>query len=109
MARPSTLEGNPLLRSRLVVSRAGADVGKDARVAALQALLTETVELMGASPKEQRYHQALYHTYVKPTPSQEKAAELVDVPYSSFRRHLKEGIVRVTDVLWHHEIGAGEQ
>jgi hypothetical protein len=29
------------------------------------------------------------------------------VPFSTYRRHLKAGLIRVVDLLWQKEIGAG--
>jgi len=47
----------------------------------------------------------LYHTCLHPAPTQEQAAELLDLPFSTYRRHLKTAIERVNDVLWQREIG----
>jgi len=41
--------------------------------------------------------------YIQPTGAQEQVAELLDIPYSTFRRHLKEGTRRVTTLLWEWE------
>ena len=105
LARPDGLRGNPLLRSRLVVQRAGADSGETERMVALRKLLLETVEAINASPKDVKFYRALYHTYVQPAPTQELAAELLDVPFSSYRRHLKSGMEMVTALLWRREVG----
>ncbi|NJL21123.1 MAG: hypothetical protein HC895_10360 [Leptolyngbyaceae cyanobacterium SM1_3_5] len=42
---------------------------------------------------------------MQPAATQEKAAELLDLPFSTFRRHLKAGITRVTEILWFQETG----
>ena len=60
---------------------------------------------MQASPKDLKYYRAVYHTFVQPAATQEVAAELLDLPFSTYRRHLKAGIARVTDLLWQREIG----
>ncbi len=104
VSRPGGLRGNPLLRSRLVVSRTGAESGESERVAALDALLREAVDTLQTSPKEVKYYRAVYHTYVQPAATQEIAAELLDLPFSTYRRHLKAGITRVTELLWQREI-----
>jgi hypothetical protein len=105
LLRPAILRSNPLLRSRLVGDRAGSDAE---RVAALQALVHEACATMQASPRDSKSYRALYHTYLQPAPTQEQAAELLDLPFSTFRRHLKAGIARVTDILWQQELqGAG--
>jgi hypothetical protein len=34
---------------------------------------------------------------------------VLDLPFSTFRRHLKAGITQVTDMLWQREIGGLEK
>lgn len=106
-SRPHRLRENPLLRSRMVVERAGALASSEQRVAALQALLHETVEMPQVSPREAKLYRAVQYTYLKPAMTQEQAAEALDVPFSTYRRHLKAGMIRVVELLWHKEIGAG--
>ncbi len=43
----------------------------------------------------------------RPAPSQELAAEQANMPFSTFRRHLKEGIQRITAELWARESSGG--
>jgi len=101
LARPDGLRDNPLLRSRLVAQRAG----DGDRAAALRKLLLETAETLNASPKDVKFYRAVYHTYIQPAPTQEAAAEVLDVPFSSYRRHLKTGVDQITEMLWHREVG----
>lgn len=106
---PEALRGNPLLRSRLVVDRAGAGADDAARVAALQAMVKEAMESLRQSPREAKLYRALYHTYLQPAPTQEQAAELLDLPFSTFRRHLKTGIAQVVEILWQQELSGAEK
>ncbi|MDX2139869.1 MAG: ATP-binding protein [Chloroflexota bacterium] len=101
--RPDLLHDNPLLRSRLVMER--TVTSEEARVQVLRGLVRETAETMQSAPREAKFYRALYHTYIQPAATQEAAAELLDLPFSSFRRHLKSGIERVTELLWAQEIG----
>lgn len=105
-SRPHRLRENPLLRSRMVVERTGANAGSDERMNALQALLREAVEMPQVSPREAKLYRAVQFTYLKPAMTQEQAAEALDVPFSTYRRHLKAGMIRVVDLLWQKEIGA---
>jgi long-chain acyl-CoA synthetase len=41
---------------------------------------------------------------LQPAPTQEVAAELLDLPFSTYRRHLKSAIERLTEVLWNQEL-----
>jgi hypothetical protein len=61
------------------------------------------------SPRGAKLYRALYHTYLQPAPTQEQAAELLDVPFSTYRRHLKMGVERVAELLWQQEIAGPEK
>lgn len=106
--RPDLLRGNPLLRSRLVMEKVGMNAGESERIAALRTLLREAADALQQSPREAKFYRPLYHTYFQPAPTQEQAAELLDLPFSSFRRHLKSGVMRVSEILWAQEIGGIE-
>ena len=103
--RPDMLHSNPLLRAQMVAGRAGQVAGAAANVAALRALLKEAAEQLRASPKENKFYRAIYHTYIQPAATQEQAAELLDIPFSSYRRHLKSGMARIGEILWQVEVG----
>jgi hypothetical protein len=105
LTRPDILGASPLLRSRLVVTKTGTTISIAERVDPLRSLVREAVDSLHASPREAPLYRALFHTYIQPEPSQEQAAELLDVPFSTFRRHLNAGITRVTGILWQREIG----
>lgn len=101
--RADALCHNPLLRSRLVVEKVPSP-GMAERVAALQAVVQAAAESLQSSPREEKLYRALDRTYLHPAPTQEQAAELLDLPFSTFRRHLKVGATRVADILWQQEI-----
>jgi hypothetical protein len=98
--RPNLLAANPLLRSRLVIEAAEPPVTP----AILQALLREASASLTGNPKDEKLYRAIYHTYLEPAPSQERAAELLDLPFSTYRYHLNKGIERVTGWLWQREL-----
>ena len=104
-ARPDALRANPLLRSHMVQARTSAGASGDERVAALRALLGETADALRGAARDAKLYRALHHTYLQPAPTQERAAELLDLPFSTYRRHLKDGIARVVDLLWQREVG----
>ncbi len=103
-SRANALQNNPLLRSRLVVERITTIANPPERITILQTLVQEVVESLQTSPREAKSYRALYHTYLHPAATQEQAAELLDLPFSTFRRHLKAGVRHVADILWHREI-----
>jgi hypothetical protein len=96
--RPTALQGNPLLRSRLAQSAGGASP------AVLQAVLKEAAEELRANPRDEKLYRALLRTYLDPAPTQEIAADLLDLPFSTYRRHLSNGIERITAYLWQREL-----
>ena len=98
--RPAALARNPLARTR--VAAAAGRPGDPA--AALQALLEEAVPAATADPRDARLQRALDRTYLRPAPTQEAAAELLGLPFSTYRGHLTRGLERVTDLLWEREL-----
>ena len=105
LARPPALRRNPLLRSRLVLERAGMSSTEQERVEVLRAQIKQTVESLQSTPRENKLYRALYHTYLRPAATQEQAAEVLDLPFSTYRRHLQSGVVRVAELLWQDELG----
>jgi len=102
-ARPGGLTGNSLLRSRLVSE--AADKGPRERSEILKSKVREAAEALRVHPRDEKLFRALECTYLHPAPTQEAAAELLDLPFSTYRRHLTSGIQRLTEILWRQEIG----
>ena len=102
-ARPNALAGNPLLRSRLVSDAASKSPRE--RTEILKARIREAAEALRVHPRDEKLFRALEATYLHPAPTQEAAAELLDIPFSTYRRHLTSGIQRLTEILWREEIG----
>lgn len=102
--RPLALRESPLLRSRLIVERTGLEADAGERVERLQLALREGSERLRATPRDMKFFRALHHTYLQPAPTQEMAAEVLDLPFSTYRRHLRSGIERLTEFLWQQEI-----
>jgi hypothetical protein len=98
--RPGALAMNPLARTRVVRER-GAEL---APPEALRELLHEAVDTLRADPRAPKLVRALERTYLRPAPTQEAAAELLDLPFSTYRGHLTRGLERVVDWLWQREL-----
>jgi hypothetical protein len=97
--RPDELAANPLARSRLV--RAHED---GTAADALCALIDEAIASLRADPRDAKLARALERTYVRPAPTQEAAAEVLGLPFSTYRGHLTRGVERVVDRLWQREL-----
>jgi hypothetical protein len=102
--RPDLLAHSPLLRSRCLVERSD----QSPTPALLHALLHEGVELLTASPRTRKLHRALWHTYFAPAPTQEMAAELLDLPFSTYRYQLGKAVKQLGDWLWQQELYGAE-
>jgi hypothetical protein len=97
--RADLLAANPLLRSRLVV-----DKGANEPTKTLRSVLRQSVELLKNNPKDEKLYRALWHTYFEPAATQEQAAELLDLPFSTYRYHLTNGVERIVAWLWQAEL-----
>ncbi|MCW7944396.1 hypothetical protein AAW14_20775 [Streptomyces hygroscopicus] len=93
-----------LLGSRLVTARAGAEANPRDRAEALRQAIRDAAAVLAAAPHDRRAHRALHHTYIQPASTQQRAAELLDLPMTTYRRHLSAGIQRLTEELWQQEV-----
>lgn len=98
--RPDLLAHSPLLRSRCLRDRSDAEPTP----ALLQARLRESAEMLITSPKGQKLYRVLWHTYFEPAPTQEAAAELLDLPFSTYRYQLGKAVEQLTAWLWQQEL-----
>ncbi len=79
-----------------------------ARAEALCALLHEAVDAMRADPREEKLGARPGPHLPATRADEEAAAELLDLPFSTYRGHLTRGLERVVDWLWQRELyGAG--
>lgn len=103
-ARPDRLVGNALLSSRLVADRPEGQSPSDT----LRHLVRRSAEELNSHPRDQRLYRALYRTFLNPAATQERAAELLGLPFSTYRAHLRAGTQRVIDLLWQQELYGAE-
>jgi hypothetical protein len=104
LRRPDLLARNPLLRTRLAHDRAG----DDANAATLETLIREGIETLREHPRDDKLWRAVERTYMHPAATQERAASALGLPFSTYRRHLTQGVDRVVRWLWDREV-YGEQ
>ena len=97
--RPDDLAANPLARSRMVRA-----CEEDAPGDGLCALVEEAIASLRADPRDAKLARALERTYVRPAPTQEAAAEVLGLPFSTYRGHLTRGVEHVVDRLWQREL-----
>jgi hypothetical protein len=95
------LSRNPLLRTRLVHDRAGDG---EPGAATLETLVRAAVETLREHPRDDKLWRAVERTYVRPAATQERAAAALGLPFSTYRRHLTQGVDRVVAWLWDQEL-----
>jgi hypothetical protein len=98
--RPEALSSNPLMRSRAVRDRGGERPSPEA----LRDLLGEAIDTLRVNARDEKLHRALARTYVRPAGTQELTAEALGLPFSTYRRHLSRGVLRVVEWLWQREL-----
>ena len=97
--RRDALVRNPLLTARVVVDRADLPP-----LQALSAAVHEAIAALQPYPRDLQLQRVLDRTYLRPASTQEGAAEVLDLPISTYRRHLARGVDRVADWLWQREL-----
>jgi hypothetical protein len=103
--RSDLLARNPLVRTRLVRDRAE---DQEPVAVTLKTLLGAAVESLRDHPRDDKLWRAVDRTYLRPAATQERAAEALGLPFSTYRRHLSQGVDRVVAWLWDREV-YGEQ
>lgn len=106
LCRPDLLERNPLMNTRLVQAEAEGG-GEPVSAATLEAVVLHGVDGLRRHPRDDKLLRAIEMTYVDPAPTQEAAAARLSVPFSTYRRHLTQGVERVTRLLWDREVYGG--
>jgi hypothetical protein len=99
MRRPDRLSANPLMGTILAFGIDGADATR------LRTSLDRAIDQIACEPRGEGLARVLDRTYRRGAPSQEAAAEVLDLPFSTYRRHLGSAVQRLTDLLWAVEIG----
>lgn len=101
LARPDLLVRNPLLRTRLLSDRAGAG---EPTAETLRAVLHDAAGVLREHPRDEKVWRAVERTYLRPAATQEAAAAALGLPFSTYRRHLTQGVARVVSRLWDAEV-----
>jgi hypothetical protein len=92
--RADRLAANPLASSSLAEGPG-----------ALRTTIEAAIDRLRDEPKGDALSAVLRRTFVRSAPTQEAAAEVLGLPFSTYRRHLAKAIDQLTDLLWAIEIG----
>jgi hypothetical protein len=72
--------------------------------AVLEALVCAAVEALHEHRRDDKLLRAVERTYVRPAATQQRAAAALGLPFSTYRRHLTQGVDRVVAWLWDREV-----
>ncbi|HTF10313.1 MAG TPA: ATP-binding protein, partial [Asanoa sp.] len=100
--RPDQLGASPLLGSALASNASTATGPTPER---LRASIEAAVASLADQPKGDQLRAVLHRTYLRPAPTQEAAAQVLDLPLSTYRRYLARALEQLIDLLWTVEIG----
>jgi len=101
--QPQALLRNPLLASGVVQS-ALREHPENRPDQILRALILDAAQVLKSDPRAESQYRVLDRTYLRPAPTQEKAAELLDLPFSTYRRYRDHATEAITDWLWDKDI-----
>lgn len=108
VSRPERLRGNPLLTAGFIERMAGPGASEGQRIQVLRRMLERAIYELGLRPQYRRWQAVAESAYLHPVESQERMAERLGIPFSSYRRHLKSATEWITDFLWQFEVGAAD-
>jgi len=106
--RPQQLLRNPLLASSMIQNALREDPDQRPNEI-LRSLIFESAQVLKSDPRAETQYRVLDRTYLHPAPSQEKAAELLDLPFSTYRRYRDRGVGAITEWLWDRDIDSTAQ
>ncbi len=98
--RTPRLATNPLVDAQIVKRAAEPEPVGPHHV---RRVIEAAAHALDAHPRDRKLLRALHATYLKPAPTQEKAAERLGLPYGTYRRHLARGTERLISILWECE------
>ena len=109
LGRPDRLADSPLARTAVVAGRPDDEPAVPEgpeRGRAVERIIREAAGVLEQSARDRSAYRVLHHTYLQPAGTQQRAAELLDLPMSTYRRRLAEGLDRLATLLWRRELAA---
>lgn len=101
------LQKNDLLRSKMVLEATQGSSATTATVPALRELILTAIETMrNSSPRGEKQSRVLYLTFVKPTATQQEAADRLAMAFGTYRRYVTSAMVDLVSLLWFNELSA---
>jgi len=67
-------------------------------------VLRDAVDSLADNPRDDKLLRAIDRTYLRRAGTQEAAARVLGVPFSTYRRHLTQGVARIVSWLWDRDV-----
>lgn len=99
LTRPARLADNPLTGSRVA-----RDLDGTGGAAAVERVVRAAFAALMDDPRTERARRAVARTYLHGAVSQEAAAEVLGMAFSTYRRHLAAGVELLIEQLWRWEL-----
>jgi hypothetical protein len=101
------LQKNGLLRSHMVMEATKGASAATVTVPALRDLFLSAIESLGnSSPRGDKQSRVLHLTFIKPTSTQQEAAEHLAMAFGTYRRYVTSALAELTSILWFNESSA---
>jgi Sigma-54 interaction domain/FHA domain len=106
----SGLQKNGLLRSHMVLEATKGSTAATVTIPALREIFFSAIEsLRNSSPRGEKQSRVLHLTFVKPTPTQQAAAEQLAMAFGTYRRYVTSALAELTSILWFNELSARQR
>jgi hypothetical protein len=101
------LQKNGLLGSHMVLDATKGSSASTVTVPALRDIFLSAIESIGhSSPRGEKQSRVLHLTFIKPTSTQQEAADQLAMAFGTYRRYVTSALAELTSVLWFNELSA---
>jgi hypothetical protein len=100
---PLKLAANPLNGTALV-RRSGTPSSGTSDEGVLHGLVLWAAQMVRDNPRTEHFYRVIDRTWLRPAPTQEAAARMLDLAFSTYRRHRDRGAELLAEQLWQCEL-----
>jgi sigma-54 dependent transcriptional regulator, acetoin dehydrogenase operon transcriptional activator AcoR len=101
------LQKNGLLGAHMVLEATKGSSAATVAVPALRDIILSAIEsLRSSSPRGDKQSRVLHLTFIKPTSTQQEAAEQLAMAFGTYRRYVTSALAELTSILWFNESSA---
>jgi hypothetical protein len=94
----------PLSHTGLIARLAPPIASRELRAEVLVTTIREAVTSLRGGRRGERIHGVLDQTYLRSGLTQAQAAAELRLPFSTYRRHLKEAVEALEEILWQDDL-----